>query len=375
MPAEIIFVVGTRPEIIKTAPVLQSVKQSPVLNQYLVHTNQHYDDNMSATFFESLNLDDPDEHLEVGSGTQAIQTADGLIKIEEILAEREPEAVVAQGDTNAVLSTAIAASKLDVDFAHIEAGIRSYDRSMPEEVNRILADDVADLLFAPTSTAVNNLLSEGIETGVHETGNTIVDACLRHRSIAESNSKILERLDLLEDKYAIATIHRPTNTDSTNRLRSILEGFDSQAFPVVFPCHPRTRKVIDEFDFEPTGSLKLIEPLDYLDFLKLEDNARVIVTDSGGIQEEASILEVPCLTVRSNTERPETIDAGVNQLIEPSSLHHELENLFTDDQRHESMQGASNIYGDGDSGTKITEVLEAKYSQQNLLNKDQIREE
>lgn len=360
-PAEVVFVVGTRPEIIKTAPVLRAVRERDSLVAYLVHTDQHYDDNMSGTFFEALDLAPPDEHLGVGSGTQGEQTAEGLVAVEEVLRERSPAAVLAQGDTNAVLSTAIAASKLPVDFGHVEAGIRSFDRSMPEEVNRVLADNVADYCFAPTSGAVENLRAEGIEAGVHETGNTVVDACRQHRSIAAEASDVLERFDLEPGAYAAVTIHRPVNADDPERLTAILEGFDDQSFPVVFPCHPRTRAAIDELSVEPTGSIRLVEPLDYLDFLELQANAHLVVTDSGGIQEEASILEVPCLTVRPNTERPETVEAGVNRLIEPGEVAAAMAQLFKDDDLHRGMRGAPNLYGDGDSGERIADVLADAY--------------
>jgi UDP-N-acetylglucosamine 2-epimerase (non-hydrolysing) len=360
--SEIVFVVGTRPEIIKTAPVLRAVRDSNELSPYLIHTDQHYDSNMSGAFFESLNLDLPDEHLGVGSGTHAEQTAKGLISIGQILRSRDPAVVLAQGDTNAVLSTAIAASKLSTDFGHIEAGIRSFDRTMPEEVNRILADKVANLCFVPTSRGVKNLSAEGIKDGVYQTGNTVVDACLKHKSIGESASNILDRLGLVPQKYAVTTIHRASNTDDPDRLSTILTGLDGQEYPVIFPCHPRTQKVIDELGFEPTASLRFVEPLDYLNFLKLEANARLIVTDSGGIQEEASILEVPCLTVRPNTERPETIDAGVNRLIEPDEIKASMAELFVDDDQYGRMRGAPNLYGDGDSGERITRILEEQYA-------------
>ncbi|QKG92035.1 UDP-N-acetylglucosamine 2-epimerase (non-hydrolyzing) [Halorubrum salinarum] len=358
---EIVFVVGTRPEIIKTAPVLRAVRDSDALDVHVVHTDQHYDDNMSAAFFEVLNLGMPDEHLGVGSGTQGEQTAKGLMKIERLLGDRSPAAVLAQGDTNAVLSTALSASKLPVDFGHIESGIRSYDRSMPEETNRVLADHVAELNFAPTDVAVENLADEGIEDGVHATGNTVVDACLQHRSFAESESTILDDFGLTAGKFVAVTIHRPVNTDDPDRLTTILEAFDGQAFPVVFPCHPRTRTAIDDLGFEPTGSLRLVEPLDYIDFLNLQANARLVVTDSGGIQEEASILQVPCLTVRPNTERPETVDAGVNKLIPPAALNAEIRKLFGDSEAHEAMRGAPDLYGEGNSGARIADILERRY--------------
>lgn len=361
--SEVVFILGTRPEIIKTAPVLREIRKNGKIESYVVHTNQHYDHNMSGTFFESLNLQSPDKHLEVGSGTHAEQTADGLVAVEQILKSREPEAVLAQGDTNAVLSTAIAASKLPVDFCHIEAGIRSFDRSMPEEMNRVLADNVADLCFTPTPQAVENLHAEGVKNGVYETGNTVVDACLEHRSIAESESKILERLELHHGGYAVTTIHRASNTDDRDRLSTILKGLESQDYPVIFPCHPRTRSIIDEIGFDSSGSLRIIDPLDYLDFLKLMMNARLVVTDSGGIQEEASILQIPCLTVRSNTERQETVEAGVNRLIEPDLVGDMMSELFFNDDQHDEMRGAPDLYGDGNSGEQIVRILEKYYGQ------------
>lgn len=210
--SEVVVILGTRPEIIKTAPVIREMRESNQIDPYVIHTNQHYDHSMSAAFFESLNLESPDEHLGVGSGTHAEQTADGLVAVGKLLNSRKPDAVLAQGDTNAVLSAAIAASKLPMHFCHIEAGIRSFDRSMPEEVNRVLADKAADLCFAPTARAVRNLHDEGVKDGVYETGNTIVDACLEHSSIADSESQTLEKLGLSRGGYAVTTIHRASNT-------------------------------------------------------------------------------------------------------------------------------------------------------------------
>lgn len=356
-PAEVTVVVGTRPELIKMSPVVRAVLSADSLDLRLIHTGQHYDDSLSETFFETLGLPAPDVHLGVGSETHGLQTADGLTAIEADIIEREPEFVLAQGDTNAVLSAALAASKLDTLFGHVEAGIRSYDRTMPEEINRVVADHVSDLLFAPTDVAVENLDAEGIDEGVYVTGNTVVDACRGHQKIAARDSDILDRLDLRPGRYVTATIHRPRNTDNLTRLDDIVTALDDAPFPVVLPAHPRTKSALEALGFEPSGSLRLLEPLGYLDFLRLLGEGRTVVTDSGGIQEEASILEVPCLTVRPNTERPETIDAGVNELVEPAELAERLDVAF--ERGGEQMADARHLYGDGTAGRRIADILES----------------
>jgi len=356
---EIIFVLGTRPEIIKTAPIIHKIRDDKILNEFIIHTNQHYDESLSSSFFSNLNLPIPDANLNVGSGSHANQTAEALPKLESIFKSRNSPVVLAQGDTNAVLSTAIAASKTDIKFGHIEAGIRSFDRDMPEEVNRLVADNLADILFAPTEIAVENLKNEGKDSEVYNTGNTIMDACKQILPVSNKQSTIIEDLGLEPNKYVTVTIHRPINTDNPKRLELILKGIDSQDFPVVFPCHPRTKKSIEKCGYRPTN-MSIIDPLDYLDFLKLQTKSRLIVTDSGGIQEEASILEVPCLTVRPNTERPETIRAGVNTLIEPTELYDKLSNLFHNDIEREKMVGATDLYGRGDAANEIVEILKRK---------------
>jgi UDP-N-acetylglucosamine 2-epimerase (non-hydrolysing) len=357
LPALVTVVIGTRPELVKMAPVVREIQSSDALELRVLHTGQHYDDELSETFIQALELPQPDVHLGVGSGTQAEQTAEALVAVEREVADNDPDAVLAQGDTNAVLSAALATSKLPTSFGHVEAGIRSFDRTMPEEVNRVVADHVADFLFAPTGVAESNLADEGITGGVHVTGNTVVDACLGHRDIAREQSTILSTLDVRPDEYAVATIHRPRNTDESTRLARIVSALDGMSFPVVFPAHPRTRRVLDDLDFEPDGSLHLVDPLGYFDFLTLLSNARVAVTDSGGVQEEASILEVPCLTVRPNTERPETVDAGVNELVEPAALSDRLTAVY--EREHQRMVGAPDLYGDGAAAERIVEVLVA----------------
>lgn len=355
---DILFILGTRPEIIKLAPVIRTVEDSDRLSMRLVHTGQHYDDELSRVFFENLKLSPPDEWLGVGSGTQAEQTASALRGIEHVLDSTDPSAVAALGDTNAVLSTAIVASKMSPLFAHVEAGIRSFDRSMPEEINRVLADRVADIAFAPTETAVQNLADEGITDSVQLVGNTIVDACLEHRSIAVERSNVLSRLGIEGTEYVVATIHRPRNTDDEQRLQTIVEGLDDQSVPVVFPTHPRTERILNEMKFTSNGSLRLIDPLDYLDFLALLENAVATVTDSGGVQEEASILEVPCLTVRPNTERPETVEAGVNRLVDPVNVKAAVVELLSSRTCRREMTGAPGLYGDGNAAERIISTLE-----------------
>ena len=352
----VVVVVGTRPEIIKMAPVIRALNNREGVTPTIVHTDQHYDDNLSADFFTVLELPDPVAHLGVGSGDHAEQTADGLATIDQFLhdQDQDPAAVLAQGDTNTVLSTALAASKHSTPFGHIEAGIRSFDWSMPEEINRTLADQAADLLFAPTETAADNLAAEGIHDDVVTTGNTIVDACRDHVDLATKKSTILTQHTLEPDAYVVATIHRERNTDDLDRLQTIVETLDDQPFPVVFPAHPRTKAALEELHWTADGSLQILDPLDYLDFLCLLSSARVVVTDSGGIQEEAAVLEVPCLTVRPNTERPETIEAGVNQLTTPADLNHRLTSTY---ENPDPMTGHPDLYGDGSAGDHIVDAL------------------
>jgi UDP-N-acetylglucosamine 2-epimerase (non-hydrolysing) len=342
------------------APVIRAIQRTDSITPYIVHTNQHYDNELSKAFFRNLNLPSPDRNLQVGSGTQGEQTADGLVGVERVLEARSPPIVLAQGDTNAVLSTAIATSKIDVLFGHVEAGIRSFDRSMPEEVNRVLADQVTDLAFAPTPEAVENLAAEGVTEDVYVTGNTVVDACREHLEISNERSDILTNLELKDKNYIVATIHRPRNTDTPTRLRRVITELDKIDSPVILPAHPRTKKRIDLEDLTSNDTLRIVPPLDYLDFLKLEANAEVIVTDSGGIQEEASILEIPCLTVRPNTERSETVDAGVNKLVKPEEISELVHQLKSSPAVYESMQGCTDLYGDGTAGQQIVEVICSK---------------
>ena len=353
------IVVGTRPEIIKMAPLIRECLKSNEIELRIVHTGQHYDQNMSAQFFSDLELPQPDINFNIGSGTHAEQTSKALIAIEKELLKWKTDVGLAEGDTNSVLATALSAVKIGIPFGHVEAGIRSFDRTMPEEINRILADQCADFCFAPTEIAKRNLLREGIrEHIIHVTGNTIVDACLQHITIANKNSKIIEELGL-KDKYAIATIHRANNTDNINKLTEIVSAFNELNCIVVFPIHPRTMNIIRKGNILLNNNVIAIQPLGYLHFLKLLANARVMITDSGGIQEEASILQVPCITVRDNTERPETINAGVNLLVKANKdkIKEMVNNIVDGDVLWHSMRGKSNLYGDGRAAERIIQIL------------------
>jgi len=356
------FVFGTRPEIIKLAPVIRAFEERDV-KPILIHTGQHYDYEMSKIFLEELELDAIDYHLEVGSGTQAEQTGIAMIKIEKVLMKERPDVTLVQGDTNTVLAGALASVKLKIPVAHVEAGLRSFDRTMPEEINRILADHASEVLFAPTNEAKKNLENEGIREGVYVVGNTIVDAVLQNAEIAERKSKILEKLGLKPKKYIVVTVHRAENTDSKENLEKLVEILEALPIKAIYPMHPRTKNRLKEFGLweriKKIGNLIITPPLGYLDFLKLQKNARIVMTDSGGVQEESIILNVPCLTLRYNTERPETIKAGGNILVglEKDRVLHYVDKLLNDEDFYKKMASAENPFGDGKAGERIVRIL------------------
>lgn len=365
------FVFGTRPEIIKLAPVIRAFEEMGI-EPLLVHTGQHYDYEMSSVFLEELELRKIDYHLEVGSGTQAEQTGTAMIKIEKVLMKEKPDVTLVQGDTNTVLAGALASVKLKIPVAHVEAGLRSFDRTMPEEVNRILADHASEVLFAPTEEARENLEREGITENVYVVGNTVVDAVLQNAKIAERKSDILERLGLKSREYILITAHRAENTDSKENLRRLLEILEALPIKAVYPMHPRTRKRLESFGLwgrvEAIENLIVTKPLGYLDFLKLQRNAKIVMTDSGGIQEESIILNVPCLTLRYNTERPETVKAGGNVLVglEKERALSSLERLLNDEEFYKKMANAPNPFGNGKSGQRIAEILLELYKKGEL---------
>jgi UDP-N-acetylglucosamine 2-epimerase (non-hydrolysing) len=313
---KVALILGTRPEIIKMSPIIRECEKQDI-DHYILHTGQHYSYEMDRVFFEQLRLPEAKYNLDVGSGKHGQQTGKMLAGIEEVLIDDTPDIVLIQGDTNTVLAGALAASKLQIKTGHVEAGLRSFDRTMPEETNRIIADHTSDYLFAPTETSKMHLLNEGIpQEKIFVTGNTVVDAAYQNLEISKYETDVLKKLGLEEKKYFVATVHRAENVDNKERLGKILNGF-SQIYkefglPIIFPAHPRTLKMIEEFGLEVPESTRLIEPLGYLEFMQLESEAKLILTDSGGVQEEACIFKVPCVTLRDNTERPETVDVGAN---------------------------------------------------------------
>lgn len=313
---KVLTIVGARPQFIKCAPVSRELRK--VASEVLVHTGQHYDANMSEVFFGELQIPEPHCNLEVGSGSHGVQTGEMLKRIEEVLIAEQPNWVLVYGDTNSTLAGALAAVKLQIPVAHVEAGLRSYNRRMPEEINRILADHLSALLFAPTATAVQNLQREGITKGVHHVGDVMYDSALDHVRVAERKSSILDRLTLKPKSYYLATVHRAENTEDLGRLRNILEAFRQIAAsaPLVWPVHPRSRRTLEQSlpAYLNDNALRLIEPLPYFDLLILEKNARAVLTDSGGVQKEACWFEVPCITLRDETEWVETLESGWNRL-------------------------------------------------------------
>ena len=357
MNERIAFVLGTRPEIIKLAPVIHACERLDVPYSIL-HTGQHYSEELDTVFFEQLELPDPEYNLAVGSGSHGEQTGEMLIRIEEALEEIEPDTVLVQGDTNSVLAGAIAASKMDVDLGHVEAGLRSFDRDMPEETNRVVADHVSEYLFAPTTGSGQQLRDEGIpDSRITVTGNTVVDAIDRNLQLAREKSTILSDLGLSERAFFLMTAHRAENVDDRGRLESVLRGTERAAIEhdvdVIYPIHPRAAERVDEFDLAVPERIRTIEPVEYLDFLRLEAASELILTDSGGVQEEACILGVPCVTMRDSTERPETIDVGANELcgVDPDEIARSVSRMVGTPGNWE------NPFGDGTASTRILEEL------------------
>ncbi|RLE38043.1 UDP-N-acetylglucosamine 2-epimerase (non-hydrolyzing) [Candidatus Woesearchaeota archaeon] len=353
---KIAIILGTRPEIIKMAPIIRELERRTI-DYFILHTGQHYSYNMDRIFFEQLKLPQPKYNLRVGSGTHAEQTGKMLIGIEKVLMKEKPDIVLVQGDTNTTLAGALAAAKIHIPVGHVEAGLRSFDREMPEEINRILTDHLSDYLFAPTEKAKQNLLNEGIpEEKIHVTGNTIVDAVYQHLELAKNNN-ILERLNVKPNEYMLLTLHRQENVDRKQRLKSILKGIELVAkefeTKIIYPIHPRTQKRIKEFKIEVPKEIHLTPPLDYLSFLKLEANAQLILTDSGGVQEEACILKVPCVTLRYNTERPETIEVGANTLAgaEPQTILKKAREMINKERNWK------NPFGDGKAAQRIVNII------------------
>lgn len=353
----VLHIVGARPNFMKAAPLWSELSKLNSIKQILVHTGQHYDNLMSDIFFKELDMPNPDFNLNIGSDSHAKQTASIMIKLERLLLDKKPDLVIVYGDVNSTVAAAMVCSKIHIPFVHVEAGLRSFDRRMPEEVNRLITDQLADLLFTPSEDGNINLKNEGIaKDKIFLVGNIMIDTLVKLNSL----SNIPDKFKLLKD-YVLVTLHRPSNVDDTNSLRLIMKNLIEvcKIYPVIFPIHPRTKKILvdNKITFENVKNLHIINPLGYLDFLGLMKKAKVVITDSGGIQEETTWLGVPCLTVRENTERPVTITTGTNQLI--GKEYHKIP---------QKVKSISNVYHklpqlwDGKTAERITNVIKDYFS-------------
>jgi UDP-N-acetylglucosamine 2-epimerase (non-hydrolysing) len=350
---KIASVVGARPQFVKAAPVSQALADARH-EELLVHTGQHYDDVMSDVFFEELDIDEPAYNLDVGSGTHGRQTGDMMARFEAVVEAEDPDAVLVYGDTNSTLAGALVAAKCNVTLANVESGLRSFDQSEPEEVNRVLAEQVSDVLFAPTDSAVENLAREGVTDGVHQVGDVMLDVMLWARDVARERSTVLDDLDLTEGEYALSTVHRAQNTDDPDVLADIMTGLVEAPLEVVLPVHPRTEKRLREHGlYEGVAKdLTLVDPLGYFDFVRALDGASRVATDSGGVQKEAFFLDTRCVTLREETEWVETVDAGWNTLVgsDPDAIVRELGTDAVPDEKPD-------LFGDGTAAERIAEAL------------------
>jgi UDP-GlcNAc3NAcA epimerase len=351
---KIVSVVGARPQFVKAAVVSVALRESGY-HEFVVHTGQHYDKEMSQVFFDELQIPQPDVNLGAGSGSHGYQTGQMLMRLETVLDAQKPDWVLVYGDTNSTLAGALAASKLRFKLAHVEAGMRSHDRAMPEEVNRVLTDHVSDLLFCATQTAVENLRHEGITQGVHFVGDVMYDALLRFAPIAMRQSDLWRDMALQPKNYVLLTLHRAESVDSTARLRALLAAIRRVDFPVLFPIHPRTRQRLAELGaLDELGSrVRILPPLGYLDTIALAQHARAVLTDSGGLQREAFFLGVPSIILRRQTEWPELLDAGASRLAGP-----EFENIWPPGPGPEAGEWPRSLFGDGHASRRIAICLE-----------------
>ncbi len=354
---KILHVVGARPNFMKVAPVWRAIDKMTDFDQLLIHTGQHYDKNMSDVFFNELELREPNKYLGVGSGSHAEQTAAIMVAIEQVLIKNKPDLVMVYGDVNSTVGTSIVCSKLLIPVGHVEAGLRSFDRTMPEEINRLITDQISDILFTPSKDANINLLREGISLEkIHLVGNVMIDTLVR--LLPKSDISFMKEISY---PYTLVTLHRPSNVDHDIMLREIFKTLIeiSKSIQVIFPVHPRTKQKIDEFSLEipDSGNFRLMEPIGYLDFLALQSRAKVVITDSGGIQEETTFLGVPCLTVRENTERPVTVSIGTNSLVgkDMELLKEKMYNILDGKFKH----GKVPQLWDGKASMRIVKVLKS----------------
>lgn len=355
MKNTIVTIVGARPQFIKAAPVSRALRMR--CREFLVHTGQHYDTNMSQLFFDELGIPAPDVNLEIGSGPHGRQTGHMLTAVEKVLQREKPDLVMVYGDTNSTLAGAIAAAKMNIPIAHVEAGLRSFNSLMPEEINRVLTDRISNLLFCPTATAVKHLAAEGITEGVHLTGDVMYDAALHFAEQARVKSRILQALKLAARSFVLATVHRAQNTDEAQILQRIVEAMLASGKTIVFPVHPRTRGFLQKYGLLERLSqqerIRLIEPVGYLDMIQLEQAAERILTDSGGVQKEAYFFKTPCITMRDETEWTETVMDGWNLLVGT-----DREKILQGLVEFQPQQNQNNHYGDGHAGEKIAELLQ-----------------
>jgi UDP-N-acetylglucosamine 2-epimerase (non-hydrolysing) len=359
MPVKLVVLAGARPNFMKVAPLWAALRPDPDFQLILVHTGQHYDHGMSGQFFDDLGLPNPDHHLEAGSGSHAHQTAEILKRVEPVLVQHQPRAVVVVGDVNSTIAGALAAKKLGIDVVHVEAGLRSGDRSMPEEINRIATDAISDLFFVTEESGRANLAREGVSPDrVHLVGNLMIDSLRCHLEEA-LHSEIRQRLMPQGGDYGLVTLHRPANVDDNSKLTEILDALNRIAseVPLYWPVHPRSRARLNG-NFPHSDRLHLIEPLGYLDFLSLQAQSSIVLTDSGGIQEETTVLGVPCLTIRENTERPVTIECGTNRLAGTTSRS--ILKAW-DESKSNSRKGRIPPLWDGKAGERIHAVFREEY--------------
>jgi len=350
---KILTIIGARPQFIKAAPLSAELRKTH--EEILVHTGQHYDSNMSKVFFDELRIPMPDIQLSVGAGSHAAQTSSMMVGIEDAVLDVKPDMVLVYGDTNSTIAGALVASKLCIPIVHVEAGLRSFDRTMPEEVNRVVTDHLSSVLLAPSEAAVANLLAEGISAGVHSVGDIMADSVRIFSKQSQEQSTILDRLMLSPNDYVLGTLHRASNTDSIENLVSIFKGLSASDHKVVIPLHPRTRKVVDSNQISVGDNVRFVDPVGYLDMLQLVMNSTGVITDSGGLQKEAYYMGVRCLTMRENTEWVETLENGWNELVETdvTKITNSLDRLS-----HVLNSDRPVLYGDGYSAEKMVKVIE-----------------
>ena len=362
---KILNIVGARPNLVKIAPLLAAMRSHKDIAPVLVHTGQHYDKKLSEVFFDQMRIPEPDFNLDVGSGSQAAQTAEILKRIEPVLLEQKPDLVLVVGDVNSTVAASLAAAKLGIPIAHVEAGLRSFDRTMPEEINRVVTDALADYLFVTEVDAIENLRREGRPSDrIYFVGNVMIDALQQFLPLAQ-NSRIVEDLGLIQNgkvmPFAVLTLHRPSNVDSPETLRKLLSAIEAVAsqITVIFPVHPRTQSKLDQLKKNSQSQLRAIAPLGYLEFLCLLSRAKLVLTDSGGIQEESTVLRLPCLTLRENTERPVTVTTGTNRIVgqDPEKMREATKDILAGQEKKRQRPDL----WDGHAAERIVQILKREF--------------